>query len=350
MSAIIAILLFVVFITYGISERILVVSLHNIRVFLSRMCNAVSGLFKGKPSDTSDWDGEVLIEKKQKERYRSFKIDESAVREADQIVAIRVLKQEKSDLERLNEELHAKYDLLSAKVDSYTGTIRKIKLENDAYKQRLCGLQPVGKDAVAIPFCEEYEQILSMTDRLIARLMIEFERLSDDEKKLCYPFIVNLVCDKRDETDNSIIHWYSLLKDAALVPKELAFDLTLRDGEILKLEFLQKYAFEKYYRAHIASVVLFAENMRTSISDTEKRNIVQEAIKKLLESLQYYGIEVDYVPINTILPDSEFSRFEVEGISNDNEEGNKVLGVRKYAVNRFNVHVEPEKTILVVNF
>ncbi len=349
MYAIIAIFAFLLFITYGISEHILVVSLHNIRVFLSRMCDGIKKIFIKKKSDTSEWEEYTSQSTTQQAEYRSFKEKEDNSIEQNLLAEIQQLK-------NVNDELNSKYNALddklkqtSYKLKSCEGTITKLKNENKEYQQRLNGLQPINKNNIADPFCNEHEQIMSIIDELIERLIIEFESLPDRQKKLCYPFFIDLVYDKRDEENNIVIRWYSLLKDVALVPKELSFDLNSRNEEISKLEYLQKYAFEKYYRMHIASAVLFAENIRLSVAAQERRKTIKEAIFKLIESLEQYGICVDYIPVNTIITDADFSKYEIESITNETEDENKILNVRKYAVNRSNVYAEQEKTILVVN-
>lgn len=352
MSAIIVIIVFLVFITYGISEHKLAVLLHNNRVFFSRMCDEIAKLFSKRNSNSSDWDNTPKFPK-QRAEYRSFKEYKSNSREQNLLVQVRELEQEKANIQQQHRELCTKYNekqsSLSNQIQNYENAINILKLENEEYKQRLNGLQHVDKYSIAIPFCEEYEQVMSITKKLIGRLIIEFESLPDRQKKQCYPFFIEFVYDRRDEENNPIVKWYSLLKEVALVPKELTFDLTSKNGENSKLEFLQKYAFEKYYRMHIASAVLFAENIRLSVATQEKRKIIQDAIFELIESLQPYGIYVDYIPVNTFLKDSDFSKYEIESTTNEEEQENKVLLVRKYAVNRSDVYAELEKTVLVIN-
>lgn len=352
MSAIIATILFLIFITYGISEHKLVVSLHNIRVFFSRMCNGITGIFANKNSNVPDWDESIQPSKTRME-YRSFKEKERNTREQNLLEQVRKLENERTSQQHKLKELSAQYNeslyKLSNQIKSYGSTINELKIENEEYKERLNGLLPIDKYRIAHPFCLEYEQIISITNRMIGRLIIEFESLPDRQKKQCYPFFIDLVYDKQEEENNSVTRWYSLLKDVALVPKELSFDLTSKNGENSKLEYLQKYAFEKFYRKHIASAVLFAENIRISVSAQERRKAIMEAIKELIDSLLPHGIDVEYIPIYTILPDADFSKYEIEGVTNETEEKNKILLVRKYAVNRSNVYAEAEKTMLVIN-
>lgn len=352
MSAIIAIILFLIFITYGISEHKLVVSLHNIRVFFSRACNGITGLFANKNSNVSDWD-ESNHPQKTRMEYRSFKEKERNTREQNLLAQVRKLENERTTQQHRFDKLSAEYNeslrKLSNQVESYKHTIGELKRENEEYKGKLNGLLPIDRDSIAQPFCMEYEQIISITNRMIGRLIIEFENLPDRQKKQCYPFFIDLVYDRQDEENNSVIRWYSLLKDGALIPKELSFDLTSKNDENSKLEYLQKYAFEKFYRKHIASAALFAENIRLSVSAQDRRKTIQDAINDLIDSLLPYGINVDYIPVNTIIPDADFSKYEIESVTNETEEENKVLLVRKYAVNRSNVHAETEKTMLVIN-
>lgn len=352
MSVIIAIIVFLIFITYGISEHKLVVSLHNIRVFLSRMCNGIAGLFAKKDSNPSEWDNTSYPQTPRAE-YRSFKEKDKNSREHNLFAQVQQLEKERTALQQKFQELSIQYNenlsKLSSRVKKCENTIGVLKDENEEYKERLNGLLPIDRCSIAYPFCTEYEQIISITNRLIGRLIIEFENLPDRQKKQCYPFFIDLVYDRQDEENNSVVRWYSLLKDVALVPKELSFDLTSKSGDNSKLEFLQKYAFEKYYRKHIASAVLFAENIRLSVSAQERRKVIQEAILELINSLQPYGISVDYIPVDTIIPDTDFSKYEIESTTNETEEENKILLVRKYAVNRSNVYAEAEKTVLVLN-
>ena len=352
MSAIIAIILFLIFITYGISEHKLVVSLHNIRVFFSRMCNGIKGLFANKDSNVSDWDESNHPPKIHME-YRSFKEKKRNSREQILLEQVQKLENERTNQQRKLKELSAQYNeslhKLTTLVNSCESTINELKLENEEYKERLNGLLPIDKLRIAHPFCLEYEQIISITNRMIGRLIVEFENLPERQKKQCYPFFIDLVYDRQDEENNSVARWYSLLKDVALIPKELSFDLTSKNGENSKLEYLQKYAFEKFYRKHIASAVLFAENIRISVSAQERRKTIQGAINELIDSLLPYGINVDYIPVDTIISDTDFSKYEIESVTNETEEENKILLVRKYAVNRSNVYAETEKTMLVIN-
>ena len=92
-----------------------------------------------------------------------------------------------------------------------------------------------------------------------------------------------------------------------------------------------------------------ADGQRRCQKTKERRKIIYDAIIELIEDLQIYGISIDYIPINTILKDSDFSKYEIESTNSDADEENKVLLVRKYAVNRSNVYAKSEKTILVVN-
>lgn len=352
MSAIIAIIVFLVFITYGISEQKLVVALHNIRVFMSRMCNVIINILAKKDSSRSEWDN-TTHRKKSREKYRSFKEKENKSREQNLLEQLQKLEMEREYQSKRYQELSTQYNdtlaNLSNQVKNYETTISELKKENEEYRNKLNGLLPIDKYSVAQPFCMEYEQIISITNRIIGRIIIELENLPDLQKKQCYPFLIDLVYDRQDDENNSVASWYSILKNVALVPKELSFDLTSKNGENSKLGYLQKYAFEKYYRKHIASAVLFAENIRLSVYAQERRKVIQEAIQELLDSLLLYGINVDYVPVNTIIPDADFSKYEIESITNEEEEENKVLLVRKYAVNRSNVYAEIEKTMLVIN-
>lgn len=350
MSAIIAIFLFAIFIIYGISEQKLVVSLHNIRVFIARMCDGIKGLLHKKSTGISEWDDET-VEYKPRKQYRRFSEENNKVREQNLLIRIRTLESEKETLQRQNREAVAQYNenlnALTAEIQASKNAFCKAQSENKEYKQRLCGLQPVDRYNIAIPFCNEYEQIFSITNKLIGRLVVEFERLSDSQKNICYPFVIDLVYDQKEDDNNPIILWYSLLKGAALVPKELAFDINSKVDGNAKLEFLQKYAFEKYFRTYIASAILFAEKIR-SVTASENQIVIQNVIDEFVQLLLSYGIEIDYVPINTILSDSMFAKYEVESISTGEEE-NKVVSIRKYAVNRYNVYAVPEKTVLVIN-
>lgn len=305
-------------------------------------------MFANKNSNVPDWD-ESNQPLKTRIEYRSFKEKERNTREQNLLELVRKLESERATQQHELREQSARLDKLSNQVKSCESTINELKIENEEYKERLNGLLPIDKYRIAHPFCLEYEQIISITNRMIGRLIIEFESLPDRQKKQCYPFFIDLVYDKQDEEDNSVTRWYSLLKDVALVPKELAFDITSKNGENSKLEYLQKYAFEKFFRKHIASAVLFAENMRISVSAQERRKVILGAINELIDSLLPYGINIDYIPINTILPDADFSKYEIESVTNETEEENQILLVRKYAVNRSNVYAETEKTMLVIN-
>lgn len=330
----------------------LVVSLHNIRVFFSRMCNGIRGLFASKNSNVSDWD-EANSPPKICMEYRSFREKGRNTREQNLLDQVRKLENERTAQQKKLQELSAQYKeslhKLTNQVKSCESTIDELKIENEEYKERFNGLLPIDKYRIAHPFCLEYEQIISITNSMIDRLIIEFENLPDRQKKQCYPFFIDLVYDRQDEENNSVARWYSLLKDVALIPRDLSFDLTSKNGENSKLEYLQKYAFEKFYRKHIASAVLFAENIRISVSAQERRKTIQGAINELIDSLLPYGIIVDYIPINTIVSDADFSKYEIESVTNETEEENKILLVRKYAVNRSNVHAETEKTVFVIN-
>jgi len=316
------------------------------------MCNGITGIFANKNSNVSDWD-ESNHPPKTRMEYRSFKEKERNTREQNLLAQVQKLEMERSAQQRMFQELSTQYNdtlaKLSNQVKSCDRTIGELKKENEEYKGKLNGLLPIDRYSIAQPFCMEYEQIISITNRMIGRLIIEFENLPDRQKKQCYPFFIDLVFDRQDEENNSVIRWYSLLKDVALIPKELSFDITSKNGENSKLEYLQKYAFERYYRKHIASAVIFAENIKLSVSAQERRKTIQDAINELIDSLLPYGINVDYIPVNTIIPDADFSKYEIESVTNETEEENKVLLVRKYAVNRSNVHAEREKTMLVIN-
>ena len=352
MYVIIAIILFLIFITYGISEHNLVVSLHNIRVFLSRMCNGIVSLFNKKDSTISDWD-DTTHRKELREEYRSFNETGNKTREQILVAQVKELEIERANQSKKLQDLSTQYNddcaKLSNKVKNCETTIVQLRKENEEYKERLNGLIPIDKYRIAHPFCLEYEQIIFITNRMIGRLVAEFENLPERQKKQCYPFLIDLVYDRQDEENNSVTRWYSLLKDVSLIPKELSFDLTSKNSENSKLEYLQKYAFEKFYRKHIASAVLFAENIRLSVSAQERRKTIFGAINELLDSLLPYGINVDYIPVNAIISDADFLKYEIESVTNETEEENKILLVRKYAVNRSNVHAETEKTMLVIN-
>lgn len=352
MSIIIVVVAFILFLTYGISEHVLVISLHNIRVFLSRMFNRIINLFNKHKLKSSDWDNTIKT-RKQPTEYRSYRKYKDDSLEQNLLVQLQKLEQEKTDLKKQNRELSLKYNeklsSLFSQIKDCQNTINKVKSENEEYRQKLNGLQPVDKNSIVIPFCEEYEQVMSITNKLVDRLVFEFEKLPDFTKKRCYPFLVEIVYDKLEERNNPIVIWYLLLKNIALIPKELTYDLASKNDKHSKLEFLQKYAFENFYRNHIASVVLFAENVRYSVVEQDRRDYIQDAIFELIESLHVYGINVDYIPINTIIPDADFSKYEIESTTNESEEENKVLRIKKYAVNHSGIYAETEKTVLMIN-
>ena len=148
MSAIIAIILFLIFITYGISEHKLVVSLHNIRVFFSRMCNGITGIFANKNSNVPDWD-ESNQPLKTHIEYRSFKEKERNTREQNLLEQVRKLESERATQQHKLRELSAQYNeslyKLSNQVKSCESTINELKIENEEYKERLNGLLPIDK-------------------------------------------------------------------------------------------------------------------------------------------------------------------------------------------------------------
>ena len=109
MSAIIAIILFLIFITYGISEHKLVVSLHNIRVFFSRMCNGITAIFANKNSNVSDWD-ESNQPLKTRMEYRSFKETERNTREQNLLEQVRKLENERATQQNKLRELSVQYN------------------------------------------------------------------------------------------------------------------------------------------------------------------------------------------------------------------------------------------------
>ena len=239
MYVVLAVIVFLIFITYGISEYKLVVSLHNIRVFISRICDGIARLLKKKKSYKSDWDGELPIQK-QRAEYRSFKENKENSREYNLLVQVRKLEEEKTAQEQQYHELSNQYNekisLLSKQIRSYERSINVLKKENEEYKERLNGLLPIDKSSIANPFCVEYEQIMSITNKLIGRLINEFESLPDRQKKQCYPFFIDLVYARQDEENNSVVMWYSLLKNVALIPKELSFDLISKGEDEKALE------------------------------------------------------------------------------------------------------------------
>lgn len=353
MLVIITILLFTAFITYGVSEHVLVVSLHNIRVLVSRMCNGIANLFAKKQSNNDVDEDEINIPQKKQLKFRSYKKEEEHSREKRLIEQVRELEQKNAELQQQGRELTTQYksqlSSLANKVAAYEKKIETVCTENDVLKQRLGGLQPIESNVASI-FCDEYEQIKSETFKFIGRIIHEFEKSSIHAKDDSLSYILDLVYDKIDADNNPIIKWYSFLKDTAFVPKELTFDLTSKTDSKSQQEYLQKYAFEKYYREQISSAMLLAEKVRLAASSPNQSENIRAFISRFITLMVEYGIEIEYIPTHSILDDSDFSRYEVESIScGDNEEENKVIEVRRYAVNRPCVLAEPEKTILVIN-
>lgn len=353
MLVIITILLFTAFITYGVSEHVLVVSLHNIRVLVSRMCNGIAKLFAKKQSNNDVDEDDINKPQKKQLEFRSYKKEEEHSREKRLLEQVRELEQENAELQQQGRELTTQYksqlSSLANKVAAYEKKIETVCTENDVLKQRLGGLQPIDKLSVAMPFCDEYEQIKAITNKFIGRLVLEFERFSAKQKGTCGTSVLDFVYDKLDDDNNTIIKWYAFLKDTAFIPKELSYDLVSKNDERSQLEYLQKYASEKFYRPQIASAMLLAEKIRLAAPTHKQNEAILNMIQGFVESLLAYGIEVDYIPTNSILTDSEFSKYEVESVSITEEEENKVIEVRRYAVNRPCVLAEPEKAILVIN-
>ena len=352
MLVIITILLFIAFITYGVSEHVLVVTLHNIRVIVSRMCNGIAKLFAKKQSNNDVDEDDIAIPQKQQPKFRSYKREEEHSREKRLLEQVHELEQENAELQQQGRELTTQYksqlSSLSHKVAAYEKRIETVSIENDVLKQRLNGLQPIDKD-VASTFCTEYEQIKNATFKFIGRVINEYEKIIVNPQDDCITYIFGLTYDKIDEDNNPIIRWYSFLKDTAFVPKELTFDLASKTDCKSQQEYLQKYAFEKYYREQISSAMLLAEKVRLAVSSPDQSENIQGFISSFITLMKEYDIEIDYIPTHSILDDSNFSRYEVESISGDDEEENKVIEVRRYAVNRPCVLAEPEKTILVIN-
>lgn len=353
MSAVLAILMFAAFITYGVSEHVLIVSLHNIRVFIARMCNGIVKLFNKKQKNDNSEYNNAWDEKKQQAAYRSYKKDENNSREHNLLAQVRELEEENASLKKQNRELTTQYkdriSSLTIQVDDYKSKMEKLSAEYEECKKRLSGLQPIDKLSVAMPFCDEYEQIKAITNKFIGRLVLEFERFSAKQKGTCGTSVLDFVYDKLDDDNNPIIKWYAFLKDTAFIPKELSYDLVSKNDERSQLEYLQKYASEKFYRPQIASAMLLAEKIRLAAPTHKQDEAILNMMQGFVESLLTYGIEVDYIPTNSILTDSEFSKYEVESVSITEEEENKVIEIKKYAVNRPNVYTESEKTMLVIN-
>ena len=128
MSAVLSILVFVAFITYGVSEHVLIVSLHNIRVFIARMCNGIVNLFNKKVANDNPEYNNVWDEKKQQATYRSYKREENNSREHNLLAQVRELEQEGLDLKKQNREIAAQY---KGRITSLTNQINDYKSKTE---------------------------------------------------------------------------------------------------------------------------------------------------------------------------------------------------------------------------
>lgn len=347
---ILTILLFIVFITYGIDEHILVVSLHNIRVFMKRLYATIKKLIQKKSLKDVDWEN-GSIQHESLPLYRNFK-ENNTTREEKLLSQLITLEQDKNLLQEKNIEITTEYERKQAslmrKISELEGKFEDVQIENKEYKRILSNLQVVDQNTVASPFCAEHDDMLSLCNDFTRKIFVEYEMLSGSSQKIVMPYLMGVLYN-REPQKSPIERWYVLLKETALIPKELTFDITSKSNDSSILEYLQKYAFENYYRVCISAIILFAENVRIRLNKTEQQLKFQNTINDFIQKLRInYSIEVDYVPINTILNDSEYAKYEIETISNGEEE-NKVISVRKYAVNRSNVYAQSEKSILILN-
>lgn len=347
---ILTILLFIVFITYGIDEHILVVSLHNIRVFMKRLYATIKKLIQRKSLNDMEWEN-GSIQHESLPLYRNFK-ENNTTREEKLLSQLIILEQDKNLLQEKIIEITTEYERKQAslirKISELERNFEDVQIENKEYKRILSNLQVVDQNTIASPFCAEHDDIVSSLNDFTRKILVEYEMLSASSQKTVMPYLIDVLYNGELQK-TPIESWYVLLKETALIPKELTFDITSKSNNSSILEYLQKYAFEKYYRLYISATILFAENVKIRLKHSEKRLALQNMIDYLLQFLHNkYNIEVDYVPINTILNDSEYAKYEIETISNGEEE-NKVISVRKYAVNRSDVYAQPEKTILTLN-
>lgn len=347
---ILTILLFIVFITYGIDEHILVVSLHNIRVFMKRLYATIKKLIQRKSLNDMEWEN-GSIQHESLPLYRNFK-ENNTTREEKLLSQLIILEQDKNLLQEKIIEITTEYERKQAslirKISELERNFEDVQIENKEYKRILSNLQVVDQNTIASPFCAEHDDIVSSLNDFTRKILVEYEMLSASSQKTVMPYLIDVLYNGELQK-TPIESWYVLLKETALIPKELTFDITSKSNNSSILEYLKKYAFEKYYRLYISATILFAENVKIRLNKTEQQLKFQNTINDFIQKLRInYSIEVDYVPINTILNDSEYAKYEIETISNGEAE-NKIISVRKYAVNRSNVYAQSEKSILILN-
>lgn len=349
-AVIVTILLLVVFITFGLDEHVLCVVLHNIRVFMKRLYATIKKLIQKKSANDMEWEN-GSIQHESLPLYRNFK-ENNTTREEKLLSQLIILEQDKNLLQEKIIEITTEYERKQAslirKISELERKFEDVQIENKEYKRILSNLQVVDQNTIASPFCAEHDDIVSSLNDFTRKILVEYEMLSASSQKTVMPYLIDVLYNGELQK-TPIESWYVLLKETALIPKELTFDITSKSNNSSILEYLKKYAFEKYYRLYISATILFAENVKIRLKHSEKRLALQNMIDYLLQFLHNkYNIEVDYVPINTILNDSEYAKYEIETISNGEEE-NKVISVRKYAVNRSNVYAQSEKSILILN-
>lgn len=207
-------------------------------------------------------------------------------------------------------------------------------------------LIPVAEESVAFPFCQLFQYLERIVRSSFSSLVGIICSLDHFETSKAFISLASYLDVENSLSQSQIMQWYVLLLTSSAVTAEAASDIEHKSDEEVLL-YLQRVAFEHYFRPKIASFLLLCECIRSSITNKEEAS-VSSVIKDFLLTLETYGIRAIYCRIGAIINDINYDDFEIH-VPNEFDKvssKNKVTDVIKYGVNCHTFGCEGDQTVV----
>lgn len=358
MRGVIFILLSLIVIFFGIYSLICIstgtrISLSSFITYCRDIWQHVALVFHGKPeSRDNDYSSQPFLQSKMEDETKVSFASYVALREKyttlaqEKEEALRQLAQQEDKWSNQLESIRLKYNQSIRDVENLSkqnAYLQKRVLDLKTVAKKLF---PVAEDSVAFPFCQFFQHLERIFRSSFSSLVEVICSLDRFETSKAFNSLGSYLNVEDSLGQSQIMQWYVLLVTSSAVTAEAASDIEHKSDEEV-LHYLQRIAFENYFRPKIASFLLLCEHIRLNITKEDEASVIS-IIEDFLLTLETYGIRVIYCRIGAIIDDINYNDIEIHVPDEFDKVSSKnmVTDVIKYGVNCQSFGCEGDQTIV----
>lgn len=229
---------------------------------------------------------------------------------------------------------------ISSKLEKKDIELKKLLESYDEIRGRF---YPVSSEHVSEVFCQEFEKITSIIERIESFL---FELVKKEESSLEKHPLLNYFQTKRQKDVNTFYGWYLTLKYASSLTSVGALDIDSYTNYKDQIDYLRRNAFTRYYRPILSSLLLCMEQYRVQSVNKKEWD---GAMMKAFDGLKMFNIDVNYIPTGAKYESNSIDNIIITESKTANAPDGVVEEIVSIGINTPELNIPIQETEIIMN-